>query len=123
MSLRGNDFPPQLEDVYESRATPIIGVADILATLRRGWLFIALGCVAGLVLAISYLAYTPTLYRSSARLLIDLSVNRYLQSNKIVDEPTFHQADIGGQVYVLSSDSVVVPVVRAMDLSHDPEFV
>jgi polysaccharide biosynthesis transport protein len=111
MSVRDNDFPPQLEDVYESRATPIIGVADILATLRREWLFIALGCVAGLVLAISYLAYIPTLYRSSARLLIDVSVNRYLQSNKIVDEPTFHQADISMAWRFFTGD-FLVPVSR-----------
>jgi polysaccharide biosynthesis transport protein len=123
MSARDDDFSAQLGDAYSSSATPTIGVADILATLRRGWLFLALGCFVGLVLAISYLAYTPTLYRSSARLLIDLSVNRYLQMNKIVDEPTFHQAELGSQVYILSSESVVVPVVRALDLSHDPEFV
>src|SRR5215470_12676838 len=123
MSVRDNDFSSQLGDAYNSSATPTIGVADIIAILRRGWLFLALGCFVGLALAISYLAYTPTLYRSSARLLIDLSVNRYLQSNKIVDDPTFHQAELGSQVYILSSESVVIPVIRAMDLTHDSEFV
>jgi succinoglycan biosynthesis transport protein ExoP len=123
MSVRDNDFSSQLGDAYNSSATPTIGVADILATLRRGWLFLALGCFVGLALAISYLVFAPTLYKSSARLLIDLSVNRYLQINKIVDEPTFHQVEIGSQVYILSSESVVVPVIRAMDLTHDSEFV
>src|SRR5262249_53757445 len=47
----------------------------------------------------------------------------YLQSNKIVDEPTFHQAELGSQVYILSSESVVVPVIRTMDLARDSEFV
>ena len=50
-------------------------------------------------------------------------MNRYLQTNKIIDEPTFDETEIGSQVYILSSDSVVVPVVRSMNLAHDGEFV
>jgi succinoglycan biosynthesis transport protein ExoP len=121
--LKDNDFPPQSEDAYASSGTPGINVADILGTLRRGWLFLALGSLFGLMLAVAYIVYAPALYRSNARILIDLSVNRYLQSNKIVDEPTFHQAEIGSQVYILSSESVIVPVVRSMNLAHDTEFV
>ena len=109
MSARDNDVPPLLEGGYPSNATPGFSIPDIFATLRRGWLFLALGCFVGLALAISYLVFAPTLYKSSARLLIDLSVNRYLQINKIADEPTFHQVEIGSQVYILSSESVVVP--------------
>ena len=123
MNARDNDVPPLLEGGYPSNATPAFSIPDIFATLRRGWYFLALGCFVGLALAISYLVFAPTLYKSSARLLIDLSVNRYLQINKIVDEPTFHQVEIGSQVYILSSESVVVPVIRAMDLTHDSEFV
>jgi len=118
-----NDAPLQLEDAYASSAAPTISTADILATLRRGWRFPVFGCLIGLMLAVSYIIYAPTLYRSTARIVIDLSMNRYLQSNKIVDEPTFHQVEIGSQVYVLSSESVVVPVVRSMNLTHDSEFV
>jgi polysaccharide biosynthesis transport protein len=121
--LKDNDFPPQTEDAYESSATPAINIADILGTLCRGWRLLAFGSLIGLMLAVAYIAYAPALYRSNARVLIDLSVNRYLQSNKIVDEPTFHQAEIGSQVYILSSESVIVPVVRSMNLVHDTEFV
>ena len=67
--------------------------------------------------------YIPTPYKSSARVLVDRSVSRYLQTNKIADQPTFDEGEIGSQVYVLSSDSVVVPVVQALGLAHDREFV
>jgi succinoglycan biosynthesis transport protein ExoP len=50
-------------------------------------------------------------------------VNRYLQTNKIIDEPTFDDAAIGSQIYIVSSESIVVPVVRSMNLAHDSEFV
>jgi polysaccharide biosynthesis transport protein len=123
MRVENVNVPPQTEDAYESGTTPAINIADILGTLRRGWRLVALGSLIGLMLAVAYVVYAPALYKSTARILIDLSVNRYLQSNKIVDEPTFHQAEIGSQVYILSSESVIVPVVRSMNLTHDTEFV
>jgi succinoglycan biosynthesis transport protein ExoP len=46
-----------------------------------------------------------------------------LQTNKIVDDPTYDEAEIASQVYILSSESIVVPVVRSMNLAHDSEFV
>jgi len=65
----------------------------------------------------------PTLYKSSARILLDRSVTKYLATNKIVDDPTYDEAEIASQVYILSSESIAVPVVRSMNLAHDIEFV
>jgi succinoglycan biosynthesis transport protein ExoP len=75
------------------------------------------------MLGISYAAMVPTPYKSSARILIDRGLNRYLQTNKIVDEPTFDDAEIATQAYILTSDSVIAPVVRSMNLTSDSEFV
>jgi succinoglycan biosynthesis transport protein ExoP len=81
------------------------------------------GCLIGLILGVSYVAFVPTLYKSSARILLDRSVTRYLQTNKIVDDPTYDEAEIASQVYILSSETIAVPVIRSMNLSHDSEFV
>lgn len=113
----------QLDEAYVSAPHPSYPLKEILQTLRRRWKLPFFGCLIGLALAISYVAYVQTPYKSSARILIDGSVNRYLQTNKIVDQPSFDATEIGSQVYVLSSDSVVVPVVRSMNLAHDSEFV
>jgi polysaccharide biosynthesis transport protein len=136
MPGRINFLPLQLEDTYASSAGPVgysyppsagpaIGISDILRTLRRDWWFPVFGCLIGLTLAVSYIVFVPTssLYKSSARILLDRSVNRYLQTKKIVDEPTFDDGEIGSQIYILSSESIVVPVVRSMNLAHDSEFV
>jgi len=122
MDARNNDFSFQQEYTYASSAGPEIGITDILGTLRRGWRYPLFGCLIGLTLAASYIVTVITPYKSSARILIDRSVNRYLQTNKIIDQPTFDESEIGSQVYILSSDSVVVPVVRSMNLAHDREF-
>src|SRR5258706_10981797 len=130
MDARNNDFPLQSEYIYTSggrspapSSSPAIGIADILGTLRREWRFPVLGCLIGLMLGVSYILFIPTLYKSSARILLDRSVTKYLQTNKIVDDPTFDEAEIASQVYILSSESIVVPVVRSMNLAHDSEFV
>jgi polysaccharide biosynthesis transport protein len=116
-----NDF--QSDDSY-SRSTGLgSNITDTLWTLRRAWYVPVVGCLIGLMLGISYAATVPTPYKSSARILIDRGLNRFLQTNKIVDEPTFDDAEIATQVYILTSDSVIAPVVRSMNLTSDSEFV
>jgi succinoglycan biosynthesis transport protein ExoP len=99
-----------------------ISIKDILAALRQGWWCPVFGCLIGLMLGTAYIVFVPTPYRSTARILLDTSVSRYLQTNKIVDEPIFDEAGIGSQIYILSSESILVPVIRSMNLAHDPEF-
>ncbi len=130
MDVRNNDFPPRSEytnafsaDPAASGAGPSLGITDILGTLRREWRLPLFGCLIGLALGVSYIVFVPTLYKSSARILLDRSVTRYLQTNKIVDDPTFDEAEIASQIYILSSENIVVPVVRSMNLAHDSEFV
>ena len=97
--------------------------ADILLILRRAWYLPLVGCLIGLAAASAYVISKPPLYKSTARILIDRSVNRFLQANKILDLPAFDDAETGSQIYVLSSESIILPIVRSMDLAHDPEFV
>ena len=131
MDVRNNDFPLQPEYTYissagpaSSSAGPAISARDIVGTLRRAWRFPLFGCLIGLTLGVCYIIFVPTLYQSGARIMLDRSVTRYLQTNKIVDDPTsFDEAEIASQVYILSSESIAVLVVRSMNSTHDSEFV
>src|SRR5215831_1427113 len=101
MDARVDDLPPVTEYpdgpafAAGSGARPSIGVTDIFESLRRGWRFPLYGLLIGLVLAALAFVYIPTPYKSSARILVDRSVSRYLQSNKITDQPTFDEGEIG----------------------------
>jgi len=130
MDARNNDFPLQSEYNYTSAqgsvapsTGPAIGLSDILAILRREWRLPVFGSLIGLTLGLSYSLVIPTLYKSSARILLDRSVTRYLHTNRIADDPTYDEAEIASQLYILSSESIAVPVVRSMNLAHDREFV
>jgi polysaccharide biosynthesis transport protein len=50
-------------------------------------------------------------------------MGRYLQASKIADEPIFDEAQIGSQIYILSSESILLPVIRSLKLTQDSEFV
>jgi polysaccharide biosynthesis transport protein len=129
MDAKNNDYAVQaLADRpggtgSASSQNPTLSVAEIIVTLRRERRFLILGCLVGLVLAIGYVALVPTLYKSSARILLDRSITRYLQANKIADDPTFDDAEIASQIYILSSENIAIPVVQSMNLAHDNEFV
>ena len=130
MDARTNELPVESEYEYSdgnhsprSSARPSIGATDILETLRRSWRFPLYGFLIGLALAAVYFITVSNPYKSSARVLVDRSMSRYLQNNKIVDQPTFDEAEVGSQQYVMSSDSVIVPMIRSLGLTRDSEFV
>jgi polysaccharide biosynthesis transport protein len=109
--------------VYPAAPAAALDIMEFFRTLRRGWLLPALGCLAGLVAAALYVAVTPAPYKSTARILIDASSTRYLKDNKVIDEPIFDTKESESQVYVISSESIIIPVVRSMKLTSDTEFV
>ncbi len=121
-ALRSRDFDPGPED-SPRRASPLSQLYDVIATLKREWRFPVIGTLVGATLGLTYVALAPTLYKSSSRIIIDTAMGRYLQSSKIVDEPGLDDAQIGSQIYVISSESNILPVVKSLDLTHDPEFV
>lgn len=123
MRANENGFPLQSEHIYESTPEHAMGLREIIGILRRGWRFPVFGCLLGLILGTAYMVTNSALYTSSARILVDRSLNRYLQTNKIIDQPTFDQAELESQIHILSSESIIIPVIRSMKLADDREFV
>jgi succinoglycan biosynthesis transport protein ExoP len=116
--------PTSLTAVHPtSPAGSDVSVSDVLGALRRRWTWPLLGCLAGLGAALTFIAVSPVPYKATTRLLIDRAVNRYLQTAKVVDEPTIEDAETSSQMHVLASESVLVPVVRSLELTKDREFV
>jgi polysaccharide biosynthesis transport protein len=113
----------QSEDSYTHGSGPEVNITDSLWVLRRAWYIPVIGCLIGLTLGISYAMMVPTPYKASAQILIDRGLNRFLQTNKVVDEPSFDDAEIATQIFILTSDSVIAPVVRSLKLTSDSEFV
>jgi polysaccharide biosynthesis transport protein len=103
------------------RAQP--DVADLVGIARRGWFYIAAGAIIGLLVGAALLSNLAPVYKASSRIAFERTLSRYLQTNKITNEPLIEDADTYAQIYVISSESVLLPVVKALSLASDPEFV
>jgi polysaccharide biosynthesis transport protein len=104
-------------------AAPETDLFDILGVLRKKWAYPIVGSLLGFLLGYAIVTtWMPTLFKSTARLIIENSNNRYLQTNKIVDGPTLDDMETGSQIYILSSESILLPVIRSLRLAEDPEF-
>ena len=111
----------ELPQKASGRAQP--DIADLVGIARRGWFYIVAGTIIGLLAAYAVLSNLSPVYKASSRIAFERTLSRYLQSNKITNEPLIDDYDTLGQIYVISSESILLPVVKALSLTTDPEFV
>lgn len=99
-----------------------IDVADLVGIARRGWFYIFFGTLIGIGGAIALLSAMVPSYTANTRIVFERTVAKYLQTNRVIDGPSVDDADIWGQIYIISSETNVLPVVRSLHLADDPEF-
>lgn len=98
-------------------------VSDLVGIARRGWLFIVAGTIFGLVCALLILSTMPPVYKAGSRIAFERTLPRYMQMNKVSNEPIIDDYDTLGQTYVISSESILLRTIRSLSLASDPEFV
>jgi len=98
-------------------------IADLWGIARRGWLFIVAGATLGLICAWMIVSVIPPIYKASSRIAFERTLPRYMQTNKVSNEPIIEDYDTLGQAYVISSESILLQVVRSLSLASDPDFV
>ena len=98
-------------------------IADLLGIARRGWLFIVVGTAFGVICALMLLSTIPPIYKASSRIVFERTLPRYLHTNKVTNEPIIDDYDALGQTYVISSESILLQLVRSLSLASDPDFV
>ena len=97
-------------------------IADIVGIARRGWIFIVAGATFGLICALVITSIIPPSYKASSRIAFERTTSRYMQTNKVTNEPIIDDYDTLGQAYVISSESILLQVVRSLSLASDPDF-
>src|SRR6516164_1254449 len=98
-------------------------IADLLGIARRGWLLIVAGTTIGLICALMTLSTVSPTYKASSRMVFERTLQRYMQTNKVSNEPIIEDYDTLGQTYVISSESILLQVVKSLSLASDPDFV
>lgn len=117
--------PTELEPVTSEQGPSLapVDTADMIAIARRGWLRILAGIIVGTIGALAMMGLLTPVYKASVRMVIEKSANKYLQSNKLLDGPMFDDADSWSQTFIISSESIIIPVVKSLNLTNDPDFV
>lgn len=96
--------------------------SGLAAMRRRAWLIVVFACV-GLGGAAMWLTFARPQYNATALIQIDSGSNKFSNFDNVVSAPREGDPDvIRTEVEVLRSDAVVERVVRALDLTNDPEF-
>jgi len=91
------------------------------AVRRRVWLIVVFACV-GLAGAAMWLSVAKPKYNATAMVQLD-SGNKFSNFDNVVTSAREGDPDVSRtEVEVLRSDAVVERVVRALDLTNDPEF-
>ncbi|WP_426528014.1 AAA family ATPase [Bradyrhizobium sp. McL0615] len=103
------------------RAQP--DIADLAGIARRGWYFMVAGTILGLLAALAVLSTMPPVYKASSRIAFEKTMARYMQTNKISNEPIIDDYDTLGQTYVISSEDILLKAIRSLGLANDPEFI
>lgn len=112
-----NELPPKRLAMVPPDMADLVGIA------LRGWFWVVAGTVVGLIAAMTLLSLTPPVYKSSARIMFERTTTRYMQTNKVSNEPVIEDVDTLGQTYVIPSESILLPVVKSLGLANDPSFV
>jgi polysaccharide biosynthesis transport protein len=77
--------------------------ADLVGIARRGWFPIVAGTTFGLICTFMILSTVPPLYKADSRIVFERTLPRYMQTNKVTNEPIIEDYDTLGQSYVISS--------------------
>ena len=105
----------------ESVETQQVSLVDLVPAIQRSFWIIAGGVFVTVLLAMLYIAVTPSSYVATAQLLIGSGKQPYLLQDNVVDL-TIDNAQVESQVEVLRSERVANDVVSALDLERDPDF-
>ena len=55
----------------------------------------------------------PPVYKASSRIAFEKTLARYMQTNKVTNEPIIDDYDTLGQIYVISSESILLQAIRS----------
>ncbi len=100
-----------------SQPKPLFGLESIPRHKR----LLGLGCALGLLLGLLYAGLRPTTYTSSIELLV---YNRQIMTghDAVILPGSVDIPLLQNQIEILSSRTVLAKVIRALDLTNDPEY-
>lgn len=106
---------------FDDQGLPVTIKSILEVVYRRYWL-IAIGFLT-VFSAVAYMTFTATPYfNAKATVIVDTKGSNIIDLNNIVSGIGANTAEIDTEVKILGSKSLLTRVVRAQNLTEDPEF-
>lgn len=97
--------------------------ADIVGFLMHYKRVVARGTLVGMLLALAYIAITPSSFTARAQLLLDPGLIQHVPRIAGEVQPAMDTPQIESQIAVLRSERIINATLEKLDLLRDPEFV
>jgi succinoglycan biosynthesis transport protein ExoP len=123
MLTRNGSLPVPVESTFGSDEQVPIGFGNILIALRRRWLFIFVCAFVCLALAVTYVVLATPLFTATSTIVLDTRMNQFLQKQDIIADSSVDSSFVDSQVELLSSESILLSVIKKLGLTQDREFV
>ena len=91
--------------------------------LHRQYRVIVVAFLLMMALAAVYLFTTPPSFTAFAKLLIDSRKVQLFQQQSVLGDISADPGSVDSQVEILLSENVLLPVIKELHLTEDPEFV
>lgn len=102
-----------------------LSVEQVLSIVRRQWPLILTIAGATLLLVIIYLFVATPMFTASAKILMDTHQTQLVdkESGVTTTDNLIDTGFVDSQVEILTSDDLILSVVRKLNLDKDPEFI
>ena len=106
-------------------AESYLNIGDLIRLLRRQWILIAVSTLVFLAGAVAYLALTPPKYTATTAILMDTArkPQAFQSAPSNAGDPPVDSSAIESQAEILHSDNVLLPVIRQLKLTSDPDIM
>ena len=116
---------PQWQPVFDQHAAAehdFIGLADVVAFLKRYFRTIAVCIAAAALCAWSYVATTDRVFTAETQILIEPKIPQLLQQQPAEVNLTLDTAQVESQIAVMRSEKIAAMVIEELRLSENPLF-
>jgi succinoglycan biosynthesis transport protein ExoP len=114
-------FHPSQRFAIEIGGT-VLSAERVFDVLRRQWPLIASVLGAVMALVVAYLVTTKPVYTANTRILIDTRQTQVLDKDSGTNTALIDTGFVDSQVEIITSDDLLLSVVRRLKLIDDPEF-
>jgi succinoglycan biosynthesis transport protein ExoP len=105
-----------------STAAPVFQMSDLVRVVRERGTLIRTVAIATVALAVAAVMMLPTLYSTSASVMLDTRKNNVTELSAVLSQLPTDPSSLQNQIQILESRDLAAEVIGKLKLYEDPEF-